>query len=152
MRPYLTKFFNCELAEAYLGFLANIGTIFQNAIITLEKESTSAINIYQIMSDCKTTIEAKLTEEFYGSIASGILSKCDDSSLVSRFKREANCFMELCIDYISTKYHFSERFRLIQALKLEGTPVFSDFVAIVKDFNIASIDEDLLFEEFVKLK
>lgn len=83
VRPYLTLFFECDLAEAYLGFIANVGNVLQNAIIVLEKEETSAINIYAIMSECLVSLEAKLDQGFFGSIA----TKC--IGLVAQFKREA---------------------------------------------------------------
>lgn len=149
---YLTKFFECEIAEAYLGFVHNAGSDVQNAILILEKEETSAINIYGIMESCKIKLEAKRDAGFFGSIASSVLTSCDNTDLVKRFEREASEYLTKNIEYIKKKYHFDEKFKLLAGMKLTSEPIFNDFVSIINKFKIEDIELDSLFDEFVQLK
>lgn len=137
VRPYLTKFFQHPLAEAYLGFILNVGSVLQNAIIVLEKEETSAINTYVIMSECLESLESKLDANFFGQIAASCLLKCDDAGLVTRFKREACAYLELSIAYLKKNYHFDSKFELLNNMKLLSLPEFDQFKEIVLKFPVS---------------
>lgn len=151
-RPYLKKFFEHELAEAYLGFLLNIGLNFQNAIIVLESENTSAINVHGIMTAVLDSLESKKSEKFYGFLASTTLRKCDNDDAVKLFEKEADSYFEKAIQYLKKNFDFDSNLKFLSPMTLKVEPALIHYNEIVEKFQISNVDMDMLFEEFVNLK
>lgn len=152
--PILIKFFEHDLAEAYLGFLCNIGNVFLKTIKTLESDDCLVLELYQIMENLNTFLLTTLNEKFYGFIAHQTLKKCDNTVDKDLFVKEATAFIEASISYINKWYNFTDnKFKLLAEMALSSDSVkFDNILEIVSQFNIQNINVDLLFEEFVSIK
>lgn len=68
--PVLSQFFEHELAEAYLGFVHNIGNAISSAIKKLEENNNLVIiDMFQIIKQLHDKLEQQKKEQFYGFLA-----------------------------------------------------------------------------------
>lgn len=153
--PLLKNFFECDLAEAYLGLFSNVGTEINTAIKSLESEGALIIEIYEIMFNLKESLKARLQEEYYGHIALQKIKTCDidiDQEIII-FKKTANAFLESLINYIEKHFTFQNNvLESLKIFKLEAYPSFNEFINVIDSFHIPSVDKDEFFNEYVVLK
>lgn len=100
--PIIKKNFEDELAEAYLGFILNVGNMMNTIISKLESEKTLAIElrVFIIMQSLRRSLKLKKEQKFYGSIALSLLKKCEDLTKVAMFKRKADVHFVRIINYL----------------------------------------------------
>ena len=151
----LLSFLNNELAEAYLGLISNIGSLLQNVILRFEEDGPVLIELFEIMTNLRISLQSRLDEKFFGLIAKLILDKSDNLSEKDIFLKRATCFLEKIIEYIETRYSFNQnKFELLSFFKLEKNLNFEELLNIVKAFPMSklNLDIDVLFDEFTHLK
>ncbi|KAJ8916418.1 hypothetical protein NQ315_014629, partial [Exocentrus adspersus] len=90
----LQKFFQDEFAEAYLGFLVNVGSTMQITIRKLQSDKVLILELHETMMLLRRSLQTKLDQEFYGAIARNIIVRSDDNDKIVQFKRQANAFLE----------------------------------------------------------
>ncbi|CAH1115436.1 unnamed protein product [Psylliodes chrysocephalus] len=150
----LENFFEDEFAEAYLGFLVNVGTTMQTTIQKLQSDKVLILELHETMILLKRSLQTKFDQEFYGAIARNIILSSDDSYKIIQFKKQENAFLERTISYLEKWYQYNNN-RLenlyCMILKKSQTLSLENFIKIASDFKI-DIDEDMLFKEFVKLQ
>lgn len=151
--PLLRLFFEDDLALAYLGFLMNVFSTFQPILKQLQDDGPLIVELFDIMEKLRTSLIEKESQEFYGHIArTELRNSCNDEG-VRRFKTDAKNLFYIAINYLEKWFNFDEnKFVCLRPIRLLEEPLFSDLTKIVDTFNIKSIDEDLLFEEFTLLK
>ena len=148
-------FFENELSMAYLGFIMSICTVFQPAILLLEKNEGVIVDTYDIMEKVKNSLENRMENKFYGSIARTILSKHDNLPEAARFKTEAENALKICINYLDKWFNFEDNiFKDLRCMQLNNDtiPVFSNLEKLVVQHRIKDIDLDIMFEECFKIK
>lgn len=152
--PILKKFFEHELAEAYLAFVANVGGTICSNIKKLETDNFLALDLYNIMKSIRTSLRDRLEQHFYGFVAQNLLRKCSNDSANIIFKKEADAFLEKCIFYLEKWFDFdNHKYKNLSVFNLNHVPSFDDFQIIINDFNLGpNIDVDVLFDEFCVLK
>lgn len=120
----------------------------------LEGSEGIGVETYDLMLNVKTSLQSRLEQEFYGSIARTAILKCDNDSLVITFKKESKTVLLTAISYLDKWFNFQDSvFKFLKPLNLKVTiPLYCDLDNIIKKFKIKNIDEDMLFEESIKLK
>lgn len=152
--PVLNQFFENEIAEAYLGLIANIGNSLTQAIKKLEENNNLVIiDMFSVMKNLRDKIHEQREQAFYGSIADSICKKSDDMKAVRLFKKRASAFLLSIDTYLQTHFDFNNNiFEKLNIFRLESDTEFQNFKDICEAFSIKHIDYDCLFEEFVMLK
>lgn len=149
----LKNFFNDDLSLAYLGFVMNTCTIFQPALKKLQSNSILVLDLYDIMDEVRQSLIDRKKQQFFGSIARTKLLTCDNDTAVKRFQADANLFFDVAISYLEKWFDFGDnnKLTLLKPLRLNEAIEFNSIAKIIKEFNIASVNEDVLFEELHKL-
>ena len=152
--PLLRMFFEFELAEAYLGFLANVcSTAFEPALRKLQSHEALILETFEIMDTVRHSLKEKQKDKFYGSLAQNKLISCLDSQAIARFKIDADNFFQTAITYFEKWYNFKDNiFSNLRSLKLTELPDHQTFTEIVDKFQIGDINNDYLYEEIISLK
>ena len=61
--------------EFYLSFISNITTVFEKAVLQLEKDNGTIMELYGIMNRLRGSLNERMEDKFFGSTARTILSK-----------------------------------------------------------------------------
>lgn len=151
--PMLVKFFEYDLAEAYLGFLSNIGNVFFKHIKTLESDECLVLEVFKIMETVKQFLITTQNEKFYGFIANQVLKKSENDVNKGLFIKETAAFIDASISYLDKWYNFhDDKFKLLGEMALTNIPSFNNIQEIVSQFKIENVDINALFLEFIILK
>ena len=141
-----------SLPECYLRFLQYILPLFETAVRKLEDSSIACVQLDSILRDLKNKLENRNKDKFFGMKVHEILDKLTKDERLS-FEREAESFLQRCINYLSKNYDFSENnvFHLLSCLSLkEQGDLRFDWPSISKvadNLNL-NLDKDLLYNEF----
>ena len=63
------------IVELYLSFISNITTVFEKAVLQLEKDNGTIMELYGIMNGLRGSLKDRMEDKFFGSTARTILSK-----------------------------------------------------------------------------
>lgn len=143
----LSKFFQDELALAYLGFVSNVGDIFQKAETLLQKDDAMIIKLHQIIEEVVESLKNRKEDKFYGSIARQELARCDNQRLRAKFEAEAEQFLETTSSYIVKNFKYKAEIKYFGILELlpNVKRTYDDFLKIADAFKI-KVNEDSLYD------
>jgi hypothetical protein len=140
--------------ESWLYFLHNISTLYQNAVLKIEKQEISIIEIAQIYSDLKMQVFERKKHLFLPFQVKQNLKKMEEEGIsTASFKENANVFYNTCHQYLEEwggHFDFTNNFQWI----LLNNVITHDMVETCSDVMTTSfaemkikIDEGELFDE-----
>ena len=134
----------------YLQFLHNCLPVFQSAILQLERQDLTAVDMYQAMSSVRHKLQKRQTNKFFGYTVSQALSKVP-TAVASKLESQFLGFYSKAISYMEKWFDFSEKNYLyhLQCLDLRQSLTFEklvDPVESVKLQRLVCIDD--LYEEY----
>ncbi|XP_057653484.1 uncharacterized protein LOC130892238 isoform X1 [Diorhabda carinulata] len=122
----LQNFFQDEFAEAYLGFLVNVGSTLQTTIQKLQSDKALILELHETMIFLRRSLQTKFNQEFYGAIARNIILEPENSDKIVQFKRQANAFLERTISYLEKWYQYNNnRFENLFCMILKKSQILS---------------------------
>lgn len=148
----LVDFFRSELAACYLSLFKVVVSTFQKTYIRLTcSEKSSAINLYDLMNELRSSLIVKRNEDIYETIARHVLPLSTDcnTTFFDQFRRDANVCFDKAIDHINRSFDFEYSIlRHLSPLRLlQRQPSYEELNVIVSDFHISGIVHKGLAEE-----
>ena len=123
--------------------------LFYNNIKTLEKKSTNATDLYDLMFKLKTQLENRLKLNFFGSNVTENVCNSDENTQKLFLSNARNAYKR-AIDYLNKNFDFNDSpFRLFSSLNLDSDLNYETISKISKVLNI-SVDNDALFDEIIE--
>lgn len=116
----LEKFFNDTSAKLYMLFLQNQLPVFSEAILKIQKDDVSAVEVSKALENLITALEARRSETFVGMKAKTLLKQLmEDGELdESRFLKTVDSFYETAIAYIKNWKSPMEEMKVIEWIML----------------------------------
>jgi hypothetical protein len=137
------------LSEVYLHFTYEYMKIFSDTILELEKKSTNATQVYNIMLTLRGKLKNRINLKFYGS---DINEKLNTLSLDKKksFEKSSLDAYSKAINYLEKWFDFNNSvFKKFSALNLDKELDYFKLIEIVNYFNII-VDKTYLFDECAK--
>lgn len=143
------------LSEVYLYFLHNIMQEFHSAILCLESDSCTILDLHDVMTRLMNSLKCRLNDKFYGSKVGTVLNKIS-SDEQKMFTSEADEFLKTAISYLEKRYDFGDNslFKKISFLSLKK-PLFTwiELQQLPHILEISeAIDNDKLYSDFCCLR
>ena len=150
----LEEFFANERSELYFLFLQSVLTVFQSAILTLEKDTLCLPQMIKTMIDLRQKLADRQEAEFYGATTTSKLKGMDDTLISSCFKKDAAKFFSTAIDYINKWFRFDSYPNNLQWLLLENRDDVSyEIIRASAEFLKHELSlNDCLFDEVTLLR
>ena len=154
----LEQFFTKSDSVIWLWFLHGQLSTFQLAILQMEKEQSSASEIFNCLLSLKKNLESKRKDRFVGIAVKNGIKKLEENNEFNHnvFWENVDKFYGTCIDYLSL---WLENFNVVSAFNwvlLKEMPQWNDietaFTHINNSFDQWKIDETTLYDEYVLLK
>lgn len=143
------------MSEAYLYFIQNILKEFQNAILALECDSCTVVEIHGVMNKLLNSLNSRLIDKFYGSKANTTIGKLSEEDRMA-FESEASCFIRTSIAYLEKRYDFEESsiFGKISAFNLKNSLfTWEHILKIIEALQISDVlDNDMLYSDYCILR
>ncbi|KAK0146366.1 hypothetical protein N1851_014328 [Merluccius polli] len=141
----------CSELEVTLFFLQNTLKIFNCAVLSLESDSLTSIEVYALMNGLRTKLQQRNKDAFFGAKVDHILLSSDNLR-VDRLKREFTSFYETAEIYLEKWFNFSETGHLfnIQCFNLKEKKEISyrQLTAAVSTLQMEDeLDMDELYNE-----
>lgn len=143
------------LPEAYLYFVHNVLHEFHLSILALESDSCTILEIYDILNKLLLSLQNRINDNFYGSKVKAIMKNLSVENL-SLFKSEANEFLTVAVNYLKTRFDFSDSslYRKLSFLNLKKSLLSWELlVEILQSLKISNaIDNDKLYTDYCCLR
>lgn len=145
------------ISEAYLFFVHNVMSEFHTAILTLESDSCTILEIDQVMNKLILHLKSRMEGKFYGSKNKTVLKTVSPPEEKEIFCAEADDFLKRAIQYLADRYDFTENclYKKLSALSLKNESLFSwDILSQLPELlNIPNeIDQDALYMDYCQIK
>lgn len=134
--------------ETTLFFLQNVLKIFSTAVLSLESNSLTSIEVYGVMNDLRVRLQQRKKDAFFGAKVDSIFASSSNSYKVDRLRREFSAFFEVAVDYLEKWFDFSQTGHLyhiqcfnIKSLKEIGFNKLKDAVCALKMQEELDLDE-----------
>lgn len=144
------------ISEAYLYFVHNIMSEFQIAILALESNTCTILEIDSVMKKLMNQLQNRLDDKFFGSKNKTLLKNFSELEK-NIFCAEAELFLTRAIQYLKERYNFSEDslFKKLSVFSLKSEKLFSweELSLLPELLNILSeVDQDGLYTDYCCLK
>lgn len=144
------------ISEVYLYFVHNVMLEFQTAILALENDGCTVLEIDGIMRKLLNQLKSRLQDKFYGSKNRSILTKLPNAEK-EIFNEEAEQFFQRAIRYLEERFDFSEEslYKMLSKFSLKKETLFtwSEILELIEKLKILNdIDTDHLYSDYCSLK
>jgi hypothetical protein len=99
----LQDFFSSEEGHCVLSFLEHILRIIQKSNLKLQRQYLAAVNLHQIISELKFSLQQRINSSFFGASCKLKLSRLSTST-ADKLKVSFIRFIERVIEYIDEYY------------------------------------------------
>lgn len=136
------------LPECFLYFIHHYMNILSEAILILETNSVTSVDLHNVMQCLKDKIENRLKDSFYGAKITKSISSLQENERVM-FKKEANEVYKKTINYLKKNYDFNDSiFKMFSNFNLKNKTIeYDDAIKSVNLLGINNIEEDRLYDE-----
>ena len=132
--------------ELFLYFSSHFMKLFHTNIQILEKKSTNATNLYDMMSTLRSQLKNRLNLKFFGSKID-IIIKFFPENDKNKFISNAVLVYQKAISYLENHFDFDDSpFKLFAALNLDSNLKYQDLVKIADLFEL-DLSKDCLLDE-----
>jgi hypothetical protein len=139
---------NITIPEMYLHLSSHLMQIFFSTIKIMEKTTTNATNIYDLMFKLLTQLENRLKYNFFGSKINENINYFDEE-VKQQFLINAKNSYERAISYLKNHFDFEKSpFKMFSCLNLDSDLSYEKILIIKKFLNI-ECNEDILFDEII---
>ncbi|KAI2644426.1 NADH-quinone oxidoreductase subunit H 1 [Labeo rohita] len=146
----------CSELEVTLFFLQNTLKLFTGAVLSLESDSLTSVEVYALMSGLRTKLQQRKKDAFFGAKVHRVLLSSVNLR-VDRLKREFTNFYDIAEQYLEKWFNFSESGHLFNiqcfSLKEKQEISYRELTAAVSTFQMHDeLDLDELYNESCVLK
>ncbi|KAL4104819.1 hypothetical protein QTP88_020095 [Uroleucon formosanum] len=136
------------LPECFLYFIHHYMNILSEAILILETNSVTSVDLHNVMQGLKDKIENRLNDSFYGAKVTRSISSLQENERVM-FKKEANEVYKNTIDYLKKNYDFNDSiFKMFSNFNLKNKIIeYDDAIKSVNLLGLNNIEEDRIYDE-----
>jgi hypothetical protein len=136
--------------ECVLLFLNNIMQEFHCAILKLENESATLLDILEVMSRLRSQLNLRRADRFYGHKTKQATRKLSATEQ-SKFATLIDCFFEKAILYLEANFDFDDPvLSHTCCLRLSGPMEWDALEGLVNKLAL-DIDEDKLYQDYTVL-
>lgn len=144
----LINFFRFELAACYLSLFKNVMSTFQSTYMRLSSEKSSAIDLYDLMSELRNSLIVKRNENIHETIARHVLPSLTDcnTTFFEQFRKDA---IDKAIEQLNRSFDFENSIlkQLSPLRMLQRPPSYDDLHSIVTAFCINGVVDKELADE-----
>lgn len=97
----------CSELEVTLFFLQNTLKMFTGAVLSLESDSLTSVEVYALMNGLRTKLQQRKKDAFFGAKVDRVLLSSVNLR-VDRLKREFTSFYDTAEQYLEKWFDFSE--------------------------------------------
>uniref|UniRef100_A0A6Q2Y727 DUF4371 domain-containing protein n=1 Tax=Esox lucius TaxID=8010 RepID=A0A6Q2Y727_ESOLU len=137
----------CSELEATLLFLQNILKIFSGAVLSLESDSLTSVEVYALMNGLQTKLQQRKKYAFFGAKVDRVFAS-SVTLRVDRLRGDFISFYDTAEQYLEKWFNFSETGHLfnIQCLNLKEKQVIC-YRQLTTAVSALQMDEDLDMDE-----
>lgn len=139
----------------HLLCLHSIMAIFQKSISILEKDSTNATELFDLMSDVRSQLIDRAKDEFFGYLVNRALSHLPREAQ-EKFRNEAKTMYNWAVAYLEKWFSFKDSpFKSFSCLNFKEVPAFHDLMKLQDLLKLSAaivMDGDDLYREFCLLR
>lgn len=144
------------ISEAYLYFIHNVMTEFQTAILALESNACTVIEIDDVMRTLLGHLRNRLNDKFFGSKNKILLKNVSDHDK-NLFSVEDENFSKRSLQYLQDRYDFSDNsiYKKLTLLSLKNDDIlkWEEISELPELLNISdAIDNDELYSDYCCLR
>ncbi|MGH0155332.1 UNVERIFIED_CONTAM: hypothetical protein FKN15_029330 [Acipenser sinensis] len=142
------------LPECYIYFVHSVMAIFQKAILVLEKDSTNATELYEIMSDVQQQLTDRERDRFFGFQVNRALPHLP-VEVQRKFRDEASSVYTCVVAYLEKWFSFEDSpFKVFSSLNFKTVPSLDDLMKLdyLLKANSAAGMNDNLYTEYCVLR
>jgi hypothetical protein len=148
----LMCFFEKEESEIYFSFLQSALTLFQQAILSLEKSDLILPEMLGTMTHLREKLVQRKQNEFIGTATATLLDNMLDGSKQQQLRKEFMSFYDITVSYIDTWFHIDRFPSSTEWLCLRTPHVSYDDIRKTAEFMIPELAaKDSLFDEVTEL-
>ncbi|XP_063076012.1 uncharacterized protein LOC134466044 [Engraulis encrasicolus] len=143
-----------DTVEVYLLFCNNVMSLFEEVVKKLERNLTTAVDLYAIMESFLRGLKQRRDDEFYGYLTKRRLQRLIPSD-ADVARQEFKAFLNHAIDYLEKWFDYSDKNWLfnLQPLSLtSGKISFDDLEKIIEQLRLVgrlNLCMDNVYEECV---
>ncbi|XP_051803049.1 uncharacterized protein LOC127533610 [Acanthochromis polyacanthus] len=93
--------------EITFFFLQNVLKIFSTAVLSLESNSLTSVEVYGVMNDLRVKLQQRKNDAFFGTKVDDIMAS-SPSNKVDRLRQEFSSFLQVAVDYLEKWFDFSQ--------------------------------------------
>lgn len=155
----LEKFFSSRITLLWLKFLADQLEIYYNTIKQLEGNDVSMVEVSLLINDLTEKLTSQKNSRFLTSEVTKILEDLVDEGIISHheFYQVFDDFFDACINYVNKWNRSNANLNKFCWICVKEVPKWSDVENSLiffsnQDKNLITLNENLLFDEFVHVK
>ncbi|CAM4613636.1 unnamed protein product [Leuciscus chuanchicus] len=137
----------CSELQVTLFFLQNVLKIFSGAVLSLESDNLTSVEVYALMNGLRTTLQQRKKDAFFGAKVDRVFASSVTFS-VDRLREEFICFYDTAEQYLEKWFNFSETGHLfnLQCFNLKERQDIS-YRQLTTVVSTLQMDEDLDMDE-----
>ncbi|XP_061727678.1 uncharacterized protein LOC133532840 [Cydia pomonella] len=141
-----------DLIEVYLNFCSHILNVFSKTIKSLEGDSITVLDVFNIMTNIKKDLLKRKEDKFYGFMTMQKIESLEQSSPGQKNKicKNFDLFIYKAVSYLETWFNFDNDnwLAIISHFDLNSALSFQQIFKIVEMLNMQSkLDMDCLYTE-----
>ncbi|CAF1396996.1 unnamed protein product [Rotaria sp. Silwood1] len=150
----LKKFFELDEATCILSFLQHVLFELHKKNLELQRNYTTAVDLFRIITSIKTKLQERIDSEFFGAACRYKLMRLPIDTQ-NRLKSSFIKFLSAIIAYIDS--YFDKNITFYQTISYFGQEnieglTWHQVIQCVEMIKLKSLDEDRLFDEFTNVK
>ncbi|XP_063384718.1 uncharacterized protein LOC134670827 [Cydia fagiglandana] len=141
-----------DLIEVYLNFCSHVLNVFCKTVKSLEGDSITVLDVFNIMTNIKKDLLKRKEDKFYGFITMQKIELLEQSSqgLKNKILKNFDLFIEKAVSYLEKWFNFKPDnwLAIISHFDLNSALSFQEILKITEMLNMQSkLDIDCLYTE-----